>query len=346
MRVGISKQEENNVIEPGQKWEIDLFRPEDAQGVVDLFISVYGAGYPIKTYTDPKRLTDENAAANTLSVVARTPKGDIVGHMALYRSAPCKDIYELGAGLVHRDYRGGKGISTDLAVHELAVAVEKFGIEGVFGESVCNHVFTQKICFKLGLVTQAVEVDLMPASAYTTEKSAAGRVSSLLEFKTFRSKPHAVYLPPVYEHILRFIYEGLDDTRDIRVSADAVPDGGRSRIESQVFDFARVARFAVHEIGADFEDAVTIEEKKAKAQKTTVFQAWLCLSHPWVGAAVDLLRDRGYFLGGVLPRWFDQDGLLMMKLCHRPHWEDMQIQFDRAREIVRRVRADWEAVDA
>lgn len=340
MKVG--SKPETYFIETGQKWEIDLFRPEDAQGVVDLFISVYGTGYPIETYTDPKRLMDENAAANTISIVARTPKRDIVGHVALYRSAPYKAIYELGAGLVHKDYRGGKGILTDMSSFGMVDAAIKFGIEGIFAEYVCNHVFTQKACFKLGFITHAVEIDLMPASAYTTEKSATGRVSSLFGFKTLRPKPHAVYLPPGYEEMLRDLYAGLDDNRKVRVSKESFPEDSRSRIETLVFDFAQVARFAVHEIGADFEQTFSSAEKEAKDRGTTVFQAWLDLSKPWVGRAVDLLNQKGYFVGGLLPRWFDSDALLMTKLGHRPRWADMQIHFDRDKEIVHLIRTDCE----
>ena len=59
---------------------------------------------------------------------------------------------------------------------------------------------------------------------------------------------------------------------------------------------------------------------------------------------VDCLRRRGYFLGGLLPRWFDSDGLLMQKTAARPGWEDMQIYFERAQKIAALARADWEAI--
>jgi len=40
-------------IEPGQTYEFDLFRPEDAEGVSQLFRTVYGDGYPIKIGSSP-----------------------------------------------------------------------------------------------------------------------------------------------------------------------------------------------------------------------------------------------------------------------------------------------------
>ncbi|MBN2125468.1 MAG: hypothetical protein JW821_14315 [Deltaproteobacteria bacterium] len=333
---------EDREIEPGQDWEVDLFRPEDARGVTDLFLSVYGRGYPIRTYIEPERLIEENAAGRVISSVARTPKGDIVGHNALFHSAPYRGIWESGAGVVHRDYRGGKGIFTRLVAHGKEVGPGTFDVEGIYGESVCNHVFSQKLCHGLGLVTHAVEADLMPATAYTREKSAPGRVSSLLEFITLKPRPHRVHLPAPYEEVLRFIYEGTDDRRELRVSEQTCPARSRTRMETQYFDFARVARIALWEIGADLAEALDREENSLRHRGASVIQAWINLSQPWAGEAAETLRDRAYFLGGVLPRWFDADGLLMQKIFHRPHWEDMQIHYDRARRIVEIARQDWQ----
>jgi hypothetical protein len=333
-----------NDIEPGQTYEFDLFRPEDAEGISQLFRTVYGDGYPIRTFIDPKVLIEENAAGRTLSSVARTPKGDIVGHVALFHSAPCERICESGAGLVHPSYRGGKGIYTGLGLHGMEVTAKKYNIELLFGEPVCNHIFAQKGTAKAGWITQAIEVDLMPAEAYDKEKSASGRVTALLDFKTLKPKPHTVYLPEVYEESIRFIYSGLDDDRDFLLSQDELPSPIKTEIKTQVFDFAQVARLAVHDTGADFESAFDEQEKTVQEKGVVVIQVWLKLSWPWVGQAVSALRKRGYFLGGVLPRWFDVDGMLMQKIIGQPNWEGIQLYSDRAKKIMEIVKADCQGV--
>jgi hypothetical protein len=333
-----------NDIEPGQTYEFDLFRPEDAEGISQLFRTVYGDGYPIRTFIDPKVLIEENAAGRTLSSVARTPKGDIVGHVALFHSAPCERICESGAGLVHPSYRGGKGIYTGLGLHGMEVTAKKYNIELLFGEPVCNHIFAQKGTAKAGWITQAIEVDLMPAEAYDKEKSASGRVTALLDFKTLKPKPHTVYLPEVYEESIRFIYSGLDDDRDFLLSQDELPSPIKTEIKTQVFDFAQVARLAVHDTGADFESAFDEQEKTVQEKGVVVIQVWLKLSWPWVGQAVDVLRKRSYFLGGILPRWFDVDGMLMQKIIGQPNWEGIQLYSDRAKKIMEIVKADCQGV--
>jgi hypothetical protein len=332
-------------IEPGQSWEVDLFRPEDAEGVSQLFLQVYGEGYPIRTFIDPVQLTAENAAARTISSVARTPKGDIVGHNALFQSAPYKRIYELGAGLVHPLYRGGAGVATKLLSYCVELAARKNDIEGIYGEPVCNHVFIQKVCAGSGFVTHAVEVDLMPADAYSKEKSARGRVSSLLDSKTFRSKPHPAFVPPIYRESLEFIYSGLDDVREIRTGDEPLPVHVKTELDVQVFNFAQVARIAVSHIGGNIGEVLADQEHRLDKPGISVIQVWLNLAQPWTGAAVEHLRKRGYFLGGLLPRWFDTDGILMQKIKNTPCWEDIQLYTDRARKIVSLARADWETAN-
>lgn len=329
-------------IEPGQEWEIYRFEPEDAEGVARLFRSVYGEGYPVRTYVEPQLLIEENAANRTISSLVKTKRGDIVGHNALYNSAPHPGTYESGAGVVHAAYRGGKGIFTQMVSHGLDLAATMPSVEAVFGEPVCNHPFSQKLTIRMGFVSRALEVDLMPAAAYEKEASATGRVAAFLDFKTFRPKLHTVFLPGVYEETFRFLYENLDDERKFCLSEAPIPAGTVSDIRSRVFDFAAVARVAIHSIGADFSTSMDALEQTLREKAVLVIQLWLKLDCPWVAAAIEILRNRGYFLGGALPRWFGTDGMLMQKIQRRPDWEGIGTYTDRTARILEKIRADWE----
>ncbi len=108
-----------------------------------------------------------------------------------------------------------------------------------------------------------------------------------------------------------------------------------------IFDFARVARIAMLETGSDFLDYLTNLESRAVTDNATVLQVWLKLSDPWVGEAVEIMRNKNYFFGGLLPRWFDQDGLLMQKILCEPDFETIQLYSDWGRTIFDMVHADW-----
>ena len=75
-----------------------------------------------------------------------------------------------------------------------------------------------------------------------------------------------------------------------------------------------------------------------------VSQASLNMNDACVGEAVDILRERGYFFGGPLPRWFDTDGLLMQKLDCPPDFEGIVLGSDFAKELLAFIREDRERV--
>lgn len=334
---------DTSLIEPGQEVVVAIMRQQDAPGVAALFRSIYGEDYPVKTYYQPEALWEANQNGAIISAVALTPKGDVVGHNAMYRIAPCPKVYESGAGLVLPSYRNTAKLFGRMVAAGIKAAPD-FGGEGVYGEHVCNHVYTQKVAVALGNVTMGLEVDLMPAAAYDKEKSAQGRVSSLFGYQSLSSYPHTVHLPPVYDEALRFIYAGLDDARRLKTSAQDPAQGSLSRITAEVYDYAQVTRITILEVGEDLEAALAEREAQAEARGVVVYQAWLPLACPWVGWAVERLRRRGYFLGGVLPRWFDEDGLLMQRLLNAPNWDEMQILLERSQDITRMIKDDWRVV--
>jgi hypothetical protein len=323
------------------KYTVDLFRPEDAQGIVRLFRAVYGDGYPVKLYYDPHELIRANRRGDCHSVVARTSDGGIAGIHNLVRSAPFESTYEWAAGLVLKEYRS-LGITQVIVEYLMNEVVPRLGIEEVFGEPACNHTQIQKMSERLGFVETAIELCLMPESAYSMEKSASSRVTTLLQFRCFKPKPHTVFLPSVYEKELRFLYSVLDDRRTLVPLEEHGYGEGFSDVRTEIFDFAQVARIAVHHAGRDLEDRLTEMETEALKRNVAVLQVWLRLDHPSVASAVHGLRTRGYFIGGILPRWFDADGLLMQQIRCKPEFESIVLHSDHARSILRMSARDWE----
>lgn len=328
-----------------ENFEVGHFRPEDAEGIVGLFYDVYGEHYPIRLFYAPRALISANENGEYYSIVARTVSGRIIGVEHLFRSAPSQSIYEAGVGLVRNEYRNA-GVNTCMMEYLYNEFVPKNDrIEEVFGEAVCNHVFTQKAITRFRHVEMAMEIALMPAAAYAREKSATGRVATLNGFRCYRPKPQRIHIPAVYERQLRWLYSRLDDTREIQISEGNAPAGTTSRIGMEILDFAQVARLSVHEIGEDFCNMVNDMEKRAVSGNAVVLQAWLNMNIPWVGSAVDTLRERGYFFGGALPRWFDGDGLLMQKLLCSPDFDGIVLESAAARKLLDMIRLDWEKME-
>ena len=329
-----------------EEFEVGFFRPEDAEGIVALFRSVYGEGYPIRMFYDPAAIAAANAAGDYYSFVARTAAGKVGGVMHIFRSAPNPDIYEWGSGLVLNEYRQ-LGLSSRLIRFIFADWVHgKENIHTIYGEAVCNHPHMQKSAFEAAFTATALEAALMPAEAYTTEKSAPGRVASLFMAKTFRPRPHTVHIPAVYERELGSIYARLDDERTLTPAEATTYGEPASTIDMTLFDFAQVARMAVSAIGADFPERLQALEEEARRKNALVIQAWLPMHTPAVGPAVDCLRSRSYFFGGLLPQWFRHDALLMQKLYCPPDFENIHLYEEQGKQVFEMVKVDWRRVTA
>ncbi len=62
-------------------------------------------------------------------------------------------------------------------------------------------------------ITCAIEVDLMPAEAYTREKSAPGRVSALMDYICLKKTEKQVFIPEECRDIFQMIYSEYPETR-------------------------------------------------------------------------------------------------------------------------------------
>ena len=277
---------------------VDLFRPDDAPGVAALFRAVYGEGYPVKYYYDPPQLNEAVARQDVLAIVARTRQGEVAGAMSVFRSSPNPRIYEIGAGLVLPQYRSlGIGNLLLRFIFEREEVRRQFPLDALWGEAVCNHLHMQKAIERTGCLAMAVEVDLMPAEAYTREQSATGRVASVAGFRVYRPQPHTVYMPAPYEDVLRFLYQGFNDPRTLRTAGEESPgEGTRTLLAEQVFDFASVGRITVNSLGRDFADVLSALETRLKGQGIHLVQVWLKLTEPRSG-----LGDRAVATEGVFP---------------------------------------------
>jgi len=332
-------------ISDNERITIDTFQPGDAEGVGDLFRSVYGEDYPVKLVYQPDALVEAFEKHENIPAVARSSKGIIVGYVSIFRSAPAETVYEAGQGLVHVEYRK-HGIARATNRYFAEVLAPAYGAAAVFGEAVCNHPHSQKAWAKEGAIETALEVDLMPAETYAREGSASGRVATLHMTRMYLPMEHKVYAPDRYEEVMRFIYNGFRSGAVVERERDEIAGSEPTSIENRLFEFAGVARVTVREAGHDFQAVFEGHEADAFAKGMVVVQVWLKLSRPSIGTLVEYLHGRGYFFGGILPRWFGVDGLLMQKVVPRPNWEGIHLYSDRALAILEAVRHDWQSVVA
>ena len=338
-------REEQALVAPGQPFEIGALRPEDAWGVARLFYAAYGASFPFEAYYIPERLLEENRLGLVHAAVARTPGGDVVGYGSLFRSsAPYHKVYEIGTHVVHPEYRGAR---TALRLQEYvrqALIPEK-RVEVYFSEAPCHQVVTQKFAAMCGLTETAVEIGLMPPSYYGLggQDQAQDRISMLLLFGGPDGEPRTIHAPDPYAESLDFLLSGITLSRRVVAAEGALPAGRNTRASTEFFDFAQAARMHVLALGHDFGEALAAFEAQALQRGARSMQVFVNLGEPWCGQAVAALRAGGYFLGGFLPRWFDDDGLLMQRVLDLPDSSSIKLHSQRAHRILDLALRDLES---
>lgn len=333
-------REDTSPMPDGELFTVGFYQPSDGYGVSRLMYAVYGDGHPIDTYYIPEALTAANQSGDVKSVVARTADGQVVCHEAFYRSsAPNPAMYEIGMGLTLPAYRGSLAFARCSSL--LLSLLEEGTVTAAFGEAVCNHLITQKVSRQTNFIETALEIELMPADTYAHEQASPGRVSCLMVFRISSDRPRPLCIPDCYAGQISFMMEGLDLERQPLQPSDQ-PLPATSVLQIERFSSAGVCRCCVSEAGADLADRLAALEQELRAAGYVVLQCFVPLGTPAAAATVATLRSAGFFLGGFLPAWFGDDGLLLQKLFVTPCFDDIKLYSERARTILEMVKADWQ----
>jgi len=324
-------------VAPGQDFTVRPFQPGDELGIARLYHAVYGEEYPFEQYYIPERILRLNLDHDLCSVVSRATDGSIVGHWALFRSSPpYPRLMEVGQGLVLSNYRkSGMASLMNDCTHR--VVAPRAPADGIFGEAVTNHTVTQVFDVAASMTDYAVELGLLPPGS--GREGARGRVSCVIQFVTLQDREHTVHVPRCYEKEIEFLVSDADFKRCYRTSRKPLPADRQTRHQVTAFPQARTTRFTFFELGGDFPAAIGRLEEQARRDGFVTLQSFLNLGEEAVGAAVDVLRERGWLLGGYLPRWFDTDGLLLQKIEEPPDFDSIKLYSRKAKDILEMVRA-------
>lgn len=224
----------------------------------------------------------------------------------------------------------------------------ELGIDGFYGESVTNHVATQKMMRLVSARTTGVELMLMPAAIYAVEKSAPGRVTCIAGFRIDRDKPQKIFVPECYQPLLANIASRMNLQHEIVSDrSHPVPDAP-SCIAFRCFDSAGVMRITLRGVGQDISQQMDELEAEADKRGLVVRQWFLNLNDGAIEEALAFLRSTGYFFSSYMPRWFGGDaggdGLLMQKILEEPDYAAIRIYDEESAEIMDFIREDQKRV--
>ena len=102
---------------------------------------------------------------------------------------------------------------------------------------------------------------------------------------------------------------------------------------------------AVPTVGGDWAAVVDHTLNEARQRQVISLQVVVNMACPCISAVVEILRDRGFFFGGMAPRWFGTDGFLMQRLFgSETEYEETKVYTPMARELLSFIRSDRETV--
>lgn len=319
----------------------------NAHHVGSVFRSVYGEEFPVKSVYDPGLLLDEIRSGRLIAALALDSEKKPGGYVSMFQSAPNPRLWEAG-NIIVVPVHARTRLSSQLADYFFNVAFHGAAhADGLFGESVCSHYFSQFYAIKNHMIDCALELDQMDGGGFKDKKSnkaGAARVSCVLSFREGTDMPDPEYVPIRYDQILRHIAGSLR-VRTLLASAATIPDEGETVTEERYFEYARTMKIAVSEIGGNWPEKVKNILADAKNRQLICLQVVLNMACPHVGAATDILWEEGFFFGGLAPRWFGTDGLFMQYLFgSATEYDTIKLYSKTAKELLAFIRSDREAV--
>jgi GNAT superfamily N-acetyltransferase len=296
--------------------EIRPLMADDAEALTACFRRCYGDSYVVGFFYDPAEIRTRMADGRVHSVVATTTEGEIVGHMAMIRPHPWALTVELGNTIVDPRFRG-HGLAARLGA-ALFEACRAGGYIGFHHYPTTAHAIMQKLAVQAGGVETGVMLSYIPEGTDYRDlggKSEQGRLAVVVVYQPLAPAPaRSVFLPLRFESMLCEIYSRAGLEREVHA-----PEPSSATTATRLcahHDHRRgLLRIEVDSAGNDLSTGV---ERLLDEHPAEVAQVDLLLSDPGVGAAVEALRELGFFFCALLPEFAESDVLRLQRPRSEP----------------------------
>ncbi|MDT8903612.1 hypothetical protein [Anaeroselena agilis] len=314
--------------------------------VGEVFRAAYGDAFPVKYVYRPEAVLEEIRHNRLAALLAVDEDNRAAGYVSVFKSSPNPRLWEAGNMVVVPAYKQTDVSMLLAAAYTDGTLFAGNASDGLFGEVVCCHYFTQVSGIKAGQVDCALELDQLDGPSFKDNRTGSARVSCVLNFKEYSRPTGPVYLPPVYGDFLSRLAQPLQP-RTFAPATAPLPQDGLTRHEDRYYEAAQTWKVAVSEIGADWARFTAKLLAEAKRRGVVSLQLTLNAGCPAIGAAVEELRASGFFFGGLAPRWFGSDGLLMQQVLGvETEYEHIRLYSPTAKELLAFIRADRASVTA
>lgn len=309
-----------------------------------VFRSIYGDNFPLEYVYDGDRILAEIHAGRLKSSLALDIGGLPIGYIAMYMSVTNPGLWE-ACNLLVVPGRGSGDLAWALLQRYLHPENRSdTDCDGIFEEAVCHHYFTQLGCSKLGFIDCALVLDHMNGASFRAHAPETERVACLLQFYEQSDQREACYLPEQYSEFLQGLFAGLRPRAFLPGSAPLPVEGEVKRYDKS-FAAAGMWRVSVSSTGGNWGAFLDDLLVQARLRQVVSLQIVLSVGLPCTTAAVAQMRQRGFFLGGIFPRWFGADGIMMQQVLGKePDYEGIKLYGAVAKSLLTYIQHDRETV--
>ncbi len=330
--------------------EVRLMGVLEVDELAKLFFRVYGYRYINDWVYFPEKIRRKLEAQDMISLVASSPAGRHVGHVALVRFNTSPVVYDLGLGVVDPGLKS-KGLFKRLLSESMDL-ISRTPMDYCIFDMVTNHLISQRevfnypacvMCLNVGVQGSTTQASLKKLGIGTDAED-MDRYSILMAVRLGVPHPfgETVTLPPNLGEALDFLLTPLGVRWVPSSRFSSIPRTGsyQTKLDS-------IQKSVFFDLEAPGLDAVTslIDDWKYYIRLGNLYGAVdVPLDQPGLGSAYERLCRAGFFLAGLIP--YRHTGRLALRLqCLGPtrvSWENIKIHGAQANQLLQLVRSDHE----
>ncbi|MCL2086505.1 MAG: GNAT family N-acetyltransferase [Oscillospiraceae bacterium] len=307
--------------------------------------NVYGDNYPSKYLYEPHDLWDKIRKRHLYPFIAIDDSQNAVGMISFIKMESNPYLFEIGQLMVDPAHRG-TNIAIQLIEYLYEKAMSGLDFDAVLSESVTNHKFSQRSCINSGFCDTALKVNIMSADAFGLEEQRRqiGRMSCVVSCIERADETFKVYLPEIYKEQIKYCFLGLKPRHYEPAAANDVVEAlSQYNICEDEASTSKMVNITIFKVGADMSAAIEKFEQFAKSKDIKCLLINIPLGDPHNDFAVNLLKQNGFFFGGVIPYWLpESDALLMQKLYdNTPDWATIKLFSKKIKEIAKMIKEEF-----
>jgi len=261
----------------------------DGKDIVELFKENYEDTYYKKSFYDEKTW-DEMVVSHKYYPIVAEYEGKVIGQFLL----TLNDKYngEIGAVVVHPEFKG-RGLMNKMFDYLIKKA-KSLNLYAIYGEAIMFHPFSQKANLKHGMIESALQLGEVASFIAQKDIKFEKRTATLVGYKIFKKTPKSLYIPKIYEKIIRDRYKKAG----IKLKKTNIKPI-RKKLYLWENRLLRIAGIIIDGKVNNFENRFNLLFSRAKINAEMIY-ADINLQTKEVDEIVKFLNKKRFFYSGVL----------------------------------------------